>query len=33
MALNVEYITAYPKGLFPAAIGAMFIAFVIWFIG
>ncbi|EFO1704769.1 TPA: hypothetical protein ACM390_004489 [Escherichia coli] len=33
MALNVEYITAYAKGLFPAAIGAMFIAFVIWFIG
>lgn len=31
--LSIEYIAAYTKGLFPAAIGAMFIAFVIWFIG
>ena len=30
--LSIEYI-AYTKGLFPAAIGAMLIAFVIWFIG
>ncbi len=33
MALNVEYITAYARGLFPAAIGAMIMVFVIWFIG
>ncbi|EGD8765211.1 hypothetical protein DM405_10495 [Escherichia coli] len=31
--LSIEYIAAYTKGLFPAAIGAMLIAFVIWFIG
>ena len=31
--LSIEYIAAYTKVLFPAAIGAMFIAFVIWFIG
>lgn len=31
--LSIEYIAAYTKGLFPATIGAMFIAFVIWFIG
>ncbi|EFN4936678.1 hypothetical protein NDX75_002131 [Escherichia coli] len=31
--LNIEYVAAYAKGLFPAAIGAMLIAFVIWFIG
>ncbi|MGK3397156.1 hypothetical protein ACSLNJ_15435 [Escherichia coli] len=31
--LSIEYIAACTKGLFPAAIGAMFIAFVIWFIG
>ncbi|WDC12717.1 hypothetical protein PS040_07500 [Escherichia albertii] len=31
--LNIEYIAAYTKGLFPAAIGAVLIAFVIWLIG
>ncbi|EEQ6355095.1 hypothetical protein PO596_14565 [Escherichia coli] len=31
--LNIEYVAAYAKGLFPAAIGAVLIAFVIWFIG
>lgn len=31
--LSIKYIAAYTKGFFPAAIGAMFIAFVIWFIG
>ncbi|EED9892089.1 TPA: hypothetical protein OCB21_001997 [Escherichia coli] len=31
--LSIKYIAAYTKGLFPAAIGAMLIAFVIWFIG
>ncbi|HCO4400422.1 TPA: hypothetical protein N8Q13_004782 [Escherichia coli] len=33
IVLNVHYLAAYAKGLFPAAIGAMLIAFVIWFIG
>ncbi|WP_407906341.1 hypothetical protein [Escherichia coli] len=31
--LNIEYVAAYTKGLFPAAIGAVLIAFVIWLIG
>ncbi|EES1182128.1 hypothetical protein H0643_004403 [Salmonella enterica] len=31
--LNIEYVAAYAKGLFPAAIGAVLIAFVIWLIG
>ncbi|HGC2606819.1 TPA: hypothetical protein ACIYCM_001833 [Escherichia coli] len=33
MALNVEYITAYARGLFPITIGAVLVAFVIWLIG
>lgn len=31
--LNIEYIAAYAKGLFPAAIGAALMTFVVWFIG
>ncbi|MXE75937.1 hypothetical protein [Escherichia coli] len=31
--LNIEYIAAYAKGLFSAAIGAVLVAFVIWLIG
>ncbi|EFJ2734416.1 hypothetical protein G5H01_001223 [Escherichia coli] len=31
--LNIEYVAAYAKGLFPAAIGAVLIAFAIWLIG
>ncbi|EAC2051756.1 hypothetical protein EIF27_04555 [Escherichia coli] len=31
--LNIEYIAAYTKGLFPAAIGAVLIAFIVHFIG
>ncbi len=31
--LSIEYIAAYTKGLFPAAIGAALVTFVIWFIG
>ncbi|EFX2138601.1 hypothetical protein EY011_11760 [Shigella flexneri] len=30
--LNIEYVAAYAKGLFPTAIGAVLIAFVIWLI-
>ncbi|EOQ0844072.1 membrane protein [Escherichia coli O157:H7 str. K4405] len=31
--LNIEYVAAYAKGLFPAAIGAVLIAFIVHFIG
>ncbi len=31
--LNIEYVAAYSKGLFAAAIGAALVTFVIWSIG
>lgn len=33
IVLNVHYLAAYARGLFPITIGAVLIAFVIWLIG
>ncbi|CBG88757.1 putative prophage membrane protein [Citrobacter rodentium ICC168] len=32
IVLNVHYLAAYTRGLFPTTIGAILIAFVIWLI-
>ncbi|EFB7613965.1 hypothetical protein ACUYWG_000703 [Escherichia coli] len=32
IVLNVHYLAAYTRGLFPTTVGAIFIAFVIWLI-
>ena len=33
IVLNVHYLAAYARGLFPITIGAVLMAFVIWLIG
>ncbi|EDU6381362.1 hypothetical protein OZ488_003228 [Escherichia coli] len=33
IVLNVHYLAAYARGLFPITIGAVLTAFVIWLIG
>ena len=33
IVLNVHYLAAYARGLFPITIGALLMAFVIWLIG